>query len=91
MPQNSLLMLYNTLILPYIDYCNVIWGNCGHSQLNHVLLLQKKAVRICTGSCYMTHTDPLFYQLKTLKVHDINNLQTAIFMKRVELISCLTM
>ena len=46
--------------------------NCGKSKLNHILLLQQKAVRICTGSSYMTQTDSLFYLLKALKVHDIN-------------------
>ena len=36
----------------------------------------------CTKSSYLMHTDPLFHQLKTLNVHDINDLyiQTAIFM-----------
>ena len=79
LPQKSLLMLYNSLILPYINYCNIIWGKCGKSKLSHILLLQKKAVRICTKSSYFMHTDPLFHQLKILKVHDINVLQTAIF------------
>ena len=37
-------MIYNTLILPYINYCNIVWGNCHKTKLNHILLLQKKAV-----------------------------------------------
>ena len=24
--EHSLLMIYNTLILPYINYCNIVWG-----------------------------------------------------------------
>ena len=73
-------MLYNSLILPYITYCNLIWGNCGKTKLNSIFLLQKKAIRICTNSSFMTHTNPLFHKLNILKINDINVLQTGIFM-----------
>jgi len=82
LPQKSLLILYNTLILPYISYCNIAWGNCSKTNLDHILRLQKKAVRLCTKSAHLTHTDPLFHQLKVLKIYDINVLQTAIFVFR---------
>ena len=26
-PDNVLLMLYNSLILPHLTYCNLVWGN----------------------------------------------------------------
>ena len=41
LPQKALLMIYNSLILPYITYCNIVWGNCGITKLNSILLLQK--------------------------------------------------
>ena len=63
-PKRTLLSLYNTLILPYINYCNIAWGNCSKTKLDNVLLLQKKSVRICTQSSFLAHTDPLFHQLK---------------------------
>ena len=50
--------------------------------MNSIFLLQKKALRICTNSSFLAHTDPLFYQLNVLKVNDINSFQTAIFMFR---------
>ena len=78
--EDSLLMIYNTLILPYLNYCNIVWGNCHKTKLNHILLLQKKAVRICTNSTYLSHTNPLFHRLKVYKIHDINTLQIAMFM-----------
>ena len=77
---NILFMLYNTLILPHILYCNIVWGNCNKSKIDSIFLLQKKALRICTYSTYLAHTDPLFHRLKTLKVHDVHKYQTAIFM-----------
>ena len=78
--EDSLLMIYNTLILPYLNYCNIVWGNCHETKLNHILLLQKKAVRICTNSTYLAHTNPLYHRLKVFKIHDINTLQIAMFM-----------
>ena len=45
-----------------------------------ILNLQKKALRICSHSHYLAHTDPIFHKLKTLKIFDINAFQTAIFM-----------
>ena len=78
--EDSLLMIYNTLILPYLNYCNIVWGNCHKTKLNHILLLQKKAVRICTNSTYLSHTNPLFHRLKVYKIHDINTHQIAMFM-----------
>ena len=78
--EHSLLVIFNALILPYINYCNIIWGNCGKTKLDHILLLQKKAARICTKSSYLSHSNPLFYQLKIFNIHDINVLQVATFM-----------
>ena len=44
--------------------------------------MQKKAIRLCAGSDFYDHTDPLFYRFKTLKVDDIHTLQIALFMYR---------
>ena len=80
LPKNILVMLYNSLILPYVSYCNLVWATSAKTKINSIYLLQKKALRICTGSQYLAHTNPLFYELKTLKVSDINTLQNLLFM-----------
>ena len=82
LPQKALFMLYNSFILPYITYmyCNIVWAACANTKINSIYILQKKALRICTGSQFLAHTDPIFYELKTLKVHDLNSLQSLIFM-----------
>ena len=78
--EKCLFTMYNSLILSHISYCNIVWGNCGTIKINSLLLLQKRAIRIITNSTYLSHTDPLFQRLKTLKIQDIHTLQTAIFM-----------
>ena len=80
--KKSLTILYNALILPYITYCNIVWGNCGLTKTNSILLLQKRALRLITNSHYFANSEPLFYQLKSLKVNDIHTFQTAIFMHK---------
>jgi len=80
LPQSSLSTLYNTFVLPYISYCNVIWADKNNSQLESVFLLQKRVIRTCTNSLWLAHTDPLFNFLNTLKVYDIYSLQLGTFM-----------
>ena len=79
-PCNTLVMLYNSLILPYVSYCNLVWATCAKTKINSIHLLQKKAIRICTGSPYLSHTSPLFHKLKTLTVFDINSMQSLLLM-----------
>ena len=81
----TLFMLYNALILPHLNYCNIVWGNSATTKLNSILLLQKRAIRVCTRSGYLAETEPLFRCLKTLKIFDINLYQTAFFMHKYNL------
>ena len=50
------------------------------SQLQKILLLQKKAIRIICHADYLSHTDPLCKTHKILKVNDIYLLNLGIFM-----------
>ena len=63
--------LYYAFILPYMNYCNIIWGGAAKVHLDKLLKLQKRAVRIITGSSYLEHTAPLFKQLEFLKIDEI--------------------
>ena len=70
-PLSALVTLYNSLILPYLSYCVPVWGNCNQSKMNSLIKLQKKSVRICTGSQYLDHTAPLFKKLNILVFDDL--------------------
>ena len=65
------ILLYNSLILPHIDYCITAWG----FQTGRTLKLQKKTVRIITLSKYNSHSDPIFKRQHFLKVDDLFKLQ----------------
>ena len=79
-PRKILLTLYNTMILPYISYCNIIWGNCSSYLLNRIFVLQKRAIRIINNVPPQFNTDSFFQKFKILSVSDINKLQVAVFM-----------
>ena len=59
-------------------YCIQAWGNVGESELNHILILQKRSVRIIADNQIMCNTpgilqssDPLLLKLNILKIKDI--------------------
>lgn len=79
-PRNILLSIYQSMILPYLSYCIVVWGSCASTHLNRITVLQKRAIRMITGSAPFSHTDPLFQKVNQLKVQDIYKLQIANFM-----------
>lgn len=56
LPSHTLKTLYNSLFLPYINYCNLIWGSTFVSYLKPLYILQKKAIGIITFSLPLTHT-----------------------------------
>jgi hypothetical protein len=42
LPETSLKTLYNTLVLPYLTYCTIIWADKNNGNLNTLFLIQKK-------------------------------------------------
>ena len=81
-PLNTLSMLYNTLLMPYFNYCNIIWASTKPTRLDHLVKLQKKAIRIICGAKYRQHTLPLFFKSNQLTTADIYKMNIAIFMYR---------
>ena len=47
LPSNILLMLYNSIILPHLNYCDIIWGNTFKTYLDKIQILQKKGNTNC--------------------------------------------
>ena len=66
-PDQILLTIYNSLILPHLNYCILVWGYDS----KRLYKLQKKALRIINKSPYLAHTDPMFIKYNVLKVKDI--------------------
>ena len=55
-PESELHCLYNSITVPYLLNCNLIWGGAANTHLNKLLILQKRALRIISQSVYLAHT-----------------------------------
>ena len=75
-----LLLLYNSLILPYISYCAPIWGLNYETNLKPLITIQKRAIRLLAGARPFSHTSPLFRDLKLLKLTDLIKYQILLIM-----------
>ena len=66
--------LYYALFYPYLFFSNLIWGGTYKTNLQPIVLLQKKVIRLICGQSYRAHTNNLFFGQKILKFHDIHQL-----------------
>jgi hypothetical protein len=82
-PSNILITLYHTLILPYFNYCNIVWGSQNATALDKLFRKQKKAIRIVTKAKWNAHTGPIFRNHYLLTLFNINKLQIYCFMYKV--------
>jgi hypothetical protein len=71
LPPHILLLLYHTLIYPYLTYCCILWGNGCKTVLRKVTILQKHAIRLVCNAGYRSSTGPRFFGSKLLKLDDI--------------------
>ena len=74
----TLLNLYNALILPHISYCVHSWGTMASINLQRLYVLQK-IVRIICGVHPRTHTEPLYKALHILNVEQIRDYSITLF------------
>jgi len=72
---NTALKLYDSLILPYLNYCNIVWGNTFKTHLKNLFRLQKRALKLCSDDKKLK-SDTLFVRLNRLSIHDIYKFQT---------------
>ena len=78
--KESLVMLYDSLFVPYLTYCSEIWGSTYKTNINCVYLLQQKVLRIVCNVDYRYHSNVLFKELRILKLFDSIELKTAMLM-----------
>ena len=76
----GLRLLYYTLVLPYISYCAIIWGNTYYTNVLPIFTKQNKAIRIISNVKYNDHTSKLFCNLNILTIFQLVKLQTCIMM-----------
>ena len=66
-PAYLLRMIYNSLMLPHMNYSFLAYGSNCHS----IELLQKKAVRVVNFKPPVAHTEPILKHINQLKLQDL--------------------
>ena len=68
-PFNILLQIYRSLIFPYTLYGIPVWGQAAQRDLEKILILQKRALRLIFFLNHRTHAIPLFLTSNILPVN----------------------
>ena len=80
--EDSLRVLYNSLVLPHLQYCLLAWGDFtgdGNSATGRAILShQKRLMGVIAGKTGRYHADPLFAKFGLLKIGDLYRQQLRI-------------
>ena len=86
LPSNAMKNVYYSLIYSHIIYAIEVWGSAFNTDLEKILILQKKAPRLLTYNDTFPNTpgplcpcNPIFCKLETMKVMDIYRYQVSKF------------
>ncbi len=63
LPRRSLCSLYTTMVLPIIEYCDIIYDNCTVRNALDLENTQRRAALVCTGAYRHTSNDALLAEL----------------------------
>jgi hypothetical protein len=80
LPIECLKTLYYSLINSHFSYGILAWGNADKTTLKRFIMLQKSAIRVINRKSYNSHTDPLFKTSNILKIRDLFEYQSILFM-----------
>ncbi len=63
--QDPLELMYHSLVLPYLDYCSLVWNNCSQTLKDKVQRLQNRvaSLRVITGDNYDIRSSDIFNKL----------------------------
>jgi hypothetical protein len=80
---NTMRKLYFSLFHSHLLYCSNIYSCTSLANLNRISILQKKSIRIITGSGPYAHTEELFLNNRVLTFENIISLNKLLFMHSI--------
>ena len=60
--------LYNTMVYPYLTYCNINWASTYPTRLRSIYTTQKEMLRLMTFLSFRETFQPLFKLLKIMNI-----------------------
>ena len=86
LPLNVMKSIYYSLVYSHLIYAIEVWGAAFKTELNKLVVLQKRAVRLMTYKDNfplhpgpLSHTEHIFHNLMILKIEDIYKFQVCKF------------
>ena len=80
LPVESLITLNFALVHPHLNNGIIAWGNTDKGTIKQTNILQKLAIRIINKAAFNSHTDPKLKKLEILKLNDLFEYQSLLFM-----------
>jgi hypothetical protein len=81
-------VLYQSLTHSYLTHSTLIMNSITANNKSRIAKIQKKAIRIITGSTYNAHTAPLFIQHNILPYEQLISYSQLMFMHSIEYTGC---
>ena len=63
-------MLYKSIVLPHLEYCDTVWDTCAGYLKDTVQKLQNRACKIILRRDRLAHTNDIHRELKLWKLHE---------------------
>ena len=83
--RESLILIYKTLVEPYLRYCSIVWGQCNKTRKDKLQALQNKAARTIAKVQFTDADHPrLLQDLGWLDVGNLLELDIGIFMYKCQ-------
>ena len=77
--QEHLLLLYNSLMLPHLNYCCLLWGINYKTNLQSIIKIQKRSARTILGLNYRDSVTHRFKEIGMLSIYSIVTYKSVIF------------
>ena len=78
-PMEIKVLLYNALVVPHFDYCDVIWGGCSSQNSQKLQVTQNFAVKSITGLKKCDHATKAFEKLQFLNLKQRRTIHEVVF------------
>ncbi len=63
LPEKTLIVVYNAIVLPILDYSLILWGFTYNSHIDRLEKLQKRAIRVMSFSGLDANSDLIFKRM----------------------------
>ncbi len=70
LPQKTLVMLSNALVIPYFDYASSVWSNCSATNKSHLQVLHNRLARTILSADIRTPIDIMLDSLNWIRLSE---------------------